>query len=443
MIKQPATKLSEVITQTLGTQIARTFIGRLGDPVTGQIRVNEADIIGLVYVHGIGENPNSAYTAENRIGLTELVYDRPVEVGYTESGKYKIVGLAVEDGQYMNGVNLNDQVPVNRGQMLDGGLVPNDASDVLYVGTTYIVDDAPEHTTDQNTGNLIDGTTNDTSAVAIQPPATANKAIMVLVQIDPTTNAITYKQSAEFPASYSYSLIASGGNLPSLDVGNAIAGYVKLVNGQTIIKREHITSLPDIFRLVSGGIVGYIDQSGGTSDTYGVISGTIDGANTTFTVSQAVYNSGTLTVYLNGQLQTQGTAEDWTETSSSAGTFDFITAPLVGDEISATYSLGNTTTIKGNIVVTKTSDYTVLGSEADGEIIIKADCTSGDLTVTLPTASSYQNRKITVKRIDSSVNEVIVDGNGSETIDGDLTVNLSTQYTSLNFWSDGSEWSIT
>jgi hypothetical protein len=97
----------------------------------------------------------------------------------------------------------------------------------------------------------------------------------------------------------------------------------------------------------------------------------------------------------------------------------------------------------GNIVVTKTSSYTITGLEADAEIVVKADCTSGDLTLTLPTALSYQNRKITVKRIDGSVNQVIVDGNGAETIDGNLTVNLSIQYTSLGFWSDGSEWSIT
>jgi len=80
-----------------------------------------------------------------------------------------------------------------------------------------------------------------------------------------------------------------------------------------------------------------IDQSGGTSDTYGVLSGTINGTNTTFTVSNTSYISGSLMVYLNGQLQTQGSSEDWTETTPVAGTFDFATAPESGDQITVTY----------------------------------------------------------------------------------------------------------
>lgn len=93
----------------------------------------------------------------------------------------------------------------------------------------------------------------------------------------------------------------------------------------------------------------FIDQSGGTSDTYGALSGTIDGANTTFTVSQSIYSSGSLRVYLNGQLQTQGSSEDWTETTPGSGTFDFDTAPVTGDEITATYGTvsGDADTLDG------------------------------------------------------------------------------------------------
>lgn len=81
----------------------------------------------------------------------------------------------------------------------------------------------------------------------------------------------------------------------------------------------------------------YTDQSGGTSDTYGALSGTINGSNTTFTVSESEYISGSLTVYLNGQLQTQGSGEDWVENTPGSGTFDFNTAPVSGDEITVVY----------------------------------------------------------------------------------------------------------
>jgi len=81
----------------------------------------------------------------------------------------------------------------------------------------------------------------------------------------------------------------------------------------------------------------FVDQSGGTGDTYGVLSGTLNGSNTTFTVSKAFYLSGSLSVYLNGQLQTQGSVEDWQETTPASGTFDFTIAPESTDEIVVSY----------------------------------------------------------------------------------------------------------
>lgn len=80
-----------------------------------------------------------------------------------------------------------------------------------------------------------------------------------------------------------------------------------------------------------------IDASEGTDTTYGTLSGSIDGSNTTFTVSNAGYLTGKLEVYLNGQLQTQGSDVDWEETSPANGTFDFNTAPESGDIIIVKY----------------------------------------------------------------------------------------------------------
>jgi hypothetical protein len=81
----------------------------------------------------------------------------------------------------------------------------------------------------------------------------------------------------------------------------------------------------------------FIDQAGGTSDTYGVLGGTRNGSNKVFTVSQSAYNSGTLRVFLNGQMLTQGSAEDWVETAPGSGTFTFAVAPEATDEITAVY----------------------------------------------------------------------------------------------------------
>jgi len=81
----------------------------------------------------------------------------------------------------------------------------------------------------------------------------------------------------------------------------------------------------------------YIDQTGGTSDTYGVLTPTPNGVLTVFTVSQGLYATGTLKVYRNGQLQTQGSASDWTETIPASGTFTFAVPPLTTDEITVEY----------------------------------------------------------------------------------------------------------
>lgn len=87
----------------------------------------------------------------------------------------------------------------------------------------------------------------------------------------------------------------------------------------------------------SGSSEVQIDQKGGTSSTYGTLTGNINGTNTDFTVSAGAYATGKLTVEINGQLQTQGTNEDWVELVPSSGTFRFNTPPPVGSVVTAIY----------------------------------------------------------------------------------------------------------
>jgi hypothetical protein len=71
----------------------------------------------------------------------------------------------------------------------------------------------------------------------------------------------------------------------------------------------------------------FIDQSGSSVKTYGTISGSINGSNCDFIVSNQKFDSGTLLVYLNGQLQTQGSDDDWVETSASLRCLYFCKSP--------------------------------------------------------------------------------------------------------------------
>jgi len=69
-----------------------------------------------------------------------------------------------------------------------------------------------------------------------------------------------------------------------------------------------------------------------------LITGAINGANKAFTVP-GPYISGTLKVFLQGQLQVQGTGENWTETSPDARTFGFVVAPPTDTVVTATYEV--------------------------------------------------------------------------------------------------------
>lgn len=89
--------------------------------------------------------------------------------------------------------------------------------------------------------------------------------------------------------------------------------------------------------------------------------------------------------------------------------------------------------------VSKSANYTVVESDRDKVILV--DATSGVITISLLAAATAGNGfRIVVKKIDNSSNAVIVDGNGSETIDGATTSSMSTQYDSINLISNGTNW---
>ncbi len=91
--------------------------------------------------------------------------------------------------------------------------------------------------------------------------------------------------------------------------------------------------------------------------------------------------------------------------------------------------------------VTKTSNYQTV--ESDRDKLIRADATSGAITITLlPAASAGDGFMIAVKKTDSSGNAVVIEGNSSETIDGQLTLSLSNQNEVAMLISNGTLWNV-
>jgi len=76
-----------------------------------------------------------------------------------------------------------------------------------------------------------------------------------------------------------------------------------------------------------------------------------------------------------------------------------------------------------------------------GDHTIFANASSTNITVALPTAANIIGRQYIIKRVDSSVNSVTIDPNGSETIEGASTMALPDQR-SVVIQSDNNNWWI-
>ena len=88
-------------------------------------------------------------------------------------------------------------------------------------------------------------------------------------------------------------------------------------------------------------------------------------------------------------------------------------------------------------ITTKSNEnYTVLTTDQ----IILYTTGSSDRTATLPAASGMTGKELTFKKVDSGSGDLIIDGNSSETIDGELTFSLQGQYAYITIISDGTLW---
>jgi len=91
--------------------------------------------------------------------------------------------------------------------------------------------------------------------------------------------------------------------------------------------------------------------------------------------------------------------------------------------------------------VATTTDASYTAGTSDERVIL-ADCSSNNVTVNLPAANSSSGEFYHIKKIDSSVNIVTIDGNGAETIDGEESIDILNQWVCLTVACDGNNWFI-
>lgn len=92
--------------------------------------------------------------------------------------------------------------------------------------------------------------------------------------------------------------------------------------------------------------------------------------------------------------------------------------------------------------ITPSAEYDSNQTLASSTRYAMIDCSNTSVTITLGAASSNKRTIHTIKKIDSSGNSVTIDANGSEKIDGELTVELKLQYSYITIICDGTEWFI-
>lgn len=88
--------------------------------------------------------------------------------------------------------------------------------------------------------------------------------------------------------------------------------------------------------------------------------------------------------------------------------------------------------------INQVSNYT-----AAGYTVILVDASSGGVVITLPAALTNDGRYYFIKKIDSSNNPVVIEGDVSaETIDGEASISLGLQYQYIMVRCDGTVWHI-
>lgn len=177
---------------------------------------------------------------------------------------------------------------------------------------------------------------------------------------------------------------------------------------------------------IQGGVGGVTNGNGGaTSVAAGAASGT--GTGGVLSLSGGVSPAGT-----GGELKLR------TGDAALSDRMRVLSTGLVG--IGSGIPL-STLDVQGSFgqQVTSISSSTTADATA---VVWLVNATGGSVTLTLPTAASAQRRVYHVKKTDSSLNTVIVAGNGAETIDGSNTQSLIAQYESIQIVSDGTAWYI-
>jgi hypothetical protein len=160
----------------------------------------------------------------------------------------------------------------------------------------------------------------------------------------------------------------------------------------------------------------------------------------------------------NGTIfSSSGHAYQFAHTASTTNTSDFLSLSVFNTAGSSVKSSALTINGNGDVGVGRSdqlSTFDISGSIGHTITTVTGNTTldashstvlvnnTGSVTITLPAASSVSRRIYVIKKISAASNDVVIDGNASETIDAATTKTLTLQYSSVTIQSNGTNWFI-
>jgi hypothetical protein len=199
---------------------------------------------------------------------------------------------------------------------------------------------------------------------------------------------------------------------------------------------------------ISSTVAGKCHDAGSTRPSSGQIigfalaSGSLSTTQVIRLLDAEVLGQGTMATQSASSVAITGGNIDGTvigNTTTAAGKFTNLT-------MSGTFTFGDSTTMSTAPAAYTTGFQTVTGTTTLTATYqthnVKADATSGAVTVTLFTAVGNSGKVVQIKKIDSTANSITVATSSSQTIDGATTLSIVGKNNAYTLISDGSNWQI-
>lgn len=208
------------------------------------------------YISDEGDEPSALGTI-SKVGIPKefLKTGQRIRVRKNASGNFEYIGLDTDTAEIFNegDVGSIDQTPISQSQFDFAVLQPYSALVATVKGAIYGDDAVIDLSTADFSASPLD-----TDSNPIDIPTTANRAIGVLVQLDPSSSTLSYKQSTQFNAAISLTTAYAQGLLPLRDTGKKRLGYLKLSNGIAQFDYGSVWTCPEWFPKI-------IEVTGGSS----------------------------------------------------------------------------------------------------------------------------------------------------------------------------------